>query len=1197
MLGNNTPCPREYIGYRTNYNPLVGSHGGCLIYIRRDIPYIPLSLNTPLQAVAMQVDLTRRYTLCSLYLPPNDPVSYEDLVELTRQLPQPFLLLGDMNARHPLWGDLITNQKGNIFSSLIENEDLGVLNTGEPTHFHIQTGTLSCIDLSLGSSNCTIDFSWKTTDDWHSSDHAPIIISSNDGPPVQRLPRWCLDKANWTLFMTLSMILLSIDDMSTVNDAVDLLNGILHSAGVASIPRTTGLFRRRPVPWWSNELKLLHRATRTALTRCRNHRTEENVIEYKRNRARFRRAIKAARRQSWANFISTINSKTPQSVIWQKIRKIAGKFTPSPPPVLKVNGNYITDAQEVSNIFAEHFACVSRKCEEAPGYRHRHREEHRSIDFTSRGEESYNLPFTTQEFDSALGNCNDTAPGPDEIPYVMLRHISNETKLFVIGLLNRIWRESNFPDVWEIATVLPFCKPGKDRFVPTSYRPIALTSCLCKLMEKMVNVRLVWFLERKCILSPAQCGFRKMHSTTDVLIRLESSICEAFASRQHHVTVFFDLEKAYDTAWRYGILKAVHECGLRGEMPLFIKAFLTNRFFRVKIGNTVSDRCRQEEGVPQGCVLSVTLFALAINGITSVLPPGVLYTLFVDDLSLSFAASRMAVAERKLQLSIDRTVNWAERNGFKFSTTKTVAMHFCRIRGVHPDPDLYLNGQRIPCVEETRFLGLMFDHRLTWVAHVKYIKTKCLEALNILRVLSHTSWGADRQTLLRLHKAFIISKLSYGCEIYSSATQSRLKSLDSVHHAGIRLATGAFKSSPIPSLLVDAGELPLDLYRQSSLVRYWYRVQRLPDSLAYKTTNGENCFNFYETHSSYPHPFGFRVKQILTQLHLAMNPVCPFKFSVTPPWKLPIVRFCRYFGGIKKNMLDEEIRLIFLEHVVEHDNSVLVFTDGSKSNAGVGYGVASNDFSRRGALPSVASNFTAELYGILTALEQIATLDDESFTIFCDSKSVLQSLEGFDVKHPVVLKILQWVYLHQCRGREILFCWVPAHVNVAGNERADQLAKSAAAELRPRRCPLPLRDFFPDIKVSIRNVWQERWDAVGPNKMREITGRIAPWRYSRMPRRWETALCRLRIGHTRKTHGFLMAGEYQPFCDDCLVPLTVKHLLIECPSLGDLRESFLSDSRGEDGSYILAKVLGEDVLYDTSDIFCFVEAAGLLKDL
>ena len=152
MLGNNTPCPRDYINYRTNYDPDAGSHGGCLIYIRRDIPQIPFSLNTPLLAIAVQIDLLRRYTLCSLYLPPNDPVSYQDLVDLVHQLPQPFLLLGDMNGRHPLWGDVVSNSKGNILASMIENEDLGILNTGEPTHYHLQTGTLSCIDLSIGSS-------------------------------------------------------------------------------------------------------------------------------------------------------------------------------------------------------------------------------------------------------------------------------------------------------------------------------------------------------------------------------------------------------------------------------------------------------------------------------------------------------------------------------------------------------------------------------------------------------------------------------------------------------------------------------------------------------------------------------------------------------------------------------------------------------------------------------------------------------------------------------------------------------------------------------------------------------------------------------------------------------------------------------------------------------------------------------------
>ena len=94
-------------------------------------------MQTPQQAVAVQIDLNKRYTICSLYLPPNDLVQHEVIVDLINQLPQPFLLLGDMNSRHPLWGDVLANTRGNLLASIIEGEDVGLLNTGEPTHFHI----------------------------------------------------------------------------------------------------------------------------------------------------------------------------------------------------------------------------------------------------------------------------------------------------------------------------------------------------------------------------------------------------------------------------------------------------------------------------------------------------------------------------------------------------------------------------------------------------------------------------------------------------------------------------------------------------------------------------------------------------------------------------------------------------------------------------------------------------------------------------------------------------------------------------------------------------------------------------------------------------------------------------------------------------------------------------------------------------
>ena len=97
----------------------------------------------------------------------------------------------------------------------------------------------------------------------------------------------------------------------------------------------------------------------------------------------------------------------------------------------------------------------------------------------------------------------------------------------------------------------------------------------------MINDRLVWFLENNNILTDIQCGFRKRKSTIDHLVRLESFIRKAFLNKQEVVSIFFYLENAYDTTWKYGILKDLHEAGLRGRMPVFISNFLENRNFRV----------------------------------------------------------------------------------------------------------------------------------------------------------------------------------------------------------------------------------------------------------------------------------------------------------------------------------------------------------------------------------------------------------------------------------------------------------------------------------------------------------------------------------------------------------------------------------------------------------------------------------------
>ena len=149
-----------------------------------------------------------------------------------------------------------------------------------------------------------------------------------------------------------------------------------------------------------------------------------------------------------------------------------------------------------------------------------------------------------------------------------------------------------------------------------------------------------------------QSGFRRERGTVDHLVRFETFLREAFVNRQHAVAVFFCLESTYDRTWKYGILKDLHlhEFDLRGRLPHFTETFLNNHFFRFRVGNSLSDAHEQEMGVPQGCILSVTLFSIKINSIVTAINPGVDCSLYVDDFFYIYFKSRnMSTIERQLQ--------------------------------------------------------------------------------------------------------------------------------------------------------------------------------------------------------------------------------------------------------------------------------------------------------------------------------------------------------------------------------------------------------------------------------------------------------------------------------------------------------------------------------------------------------------------
>ena len=124
--------------------------------------------------------------------------------------------------------------------------------------------------------------------------------------------------------------------------------------------------------------------------------------------------------------------------------------------------------------------------------------------------------------------CHDTAVGYDDIHYQFLKHLPFRSLDSLLRIFNKIWLNGILPDFWKEAIVIPMPKPGKDSTNPSNYRPLALTSCICKTMERMVNERLVWFLEKNKHIAAVQSGFCKQKGTLDHLVRFKTFIREAF---------------------------------------------------------------------------------------------------------------------------------------------------------------------------------------------------------------------------------------------------------------------------------------------------------------------------------------------------------------------------------------------------------------------------------------------------------------------------------------------------------------------------------------------------------------------------------------------------------------------------------------------------------------------------------------------
>ena len=1146
-----------------------------MIVIKTSIPHHRISNPTPcgigVEVMAVQLKLhTIEMDIYNIYRKERQTLDMGEL--LSHATRQPCLVVGDLNAHHPiLRSPSNTNAAGIHLAQLLEDLPLiKLLNDGQPTHN--RGGRL---DLTFTTDALASEAEWSLHPTL-TSDHFAIQIELQLDRPETPLPppKWNIQKADWGLFRaTMDNWWANYSPPEDLNQReADFTQAITNAADTA-IPKTTPSHKFRK-NWWfySPEIKEINRRLSDARKMHKQNPCPETIAMLREVAHHKRQITRDLRTKRWLEWCASFNKNTSLGTLWEKLRIATGR----PPPRRPAHNDPQGEAERLADLFQARGS--TEMLPQEIQFRQEALQPSRTLALQAACEATSptDEPFVMQELLQARKGRRDTASGSDGIRYSMLQYGGPSSDAAFLSLMNQSWREGRMPHSWKEGDIVVVEKPGTPNCEP-KLRPLTLLKCPGKTAELMVLPRLQWQIGQ---LHHNIFGFVQGKSTTDCIMTFLALI-----DNRESIAVYLDLEKAFELANPAAILEALVNKGVRGHMLSWIEDYLHGRRSRVKFQGTTSNYREIQNGTPQGGPLSPTLFNLLVEVLVSLLlPRGAHLISYADDLVL--VVTRVANKHMIAQKALNQIAKKCEDLGLKISAVKSKAMHLFPGKGAQYRR-LTIQGTHLEWVKTHLYLGIWIDQRLTFKTEVEYLKDRTNARVNVMRAMTNPTAGASPEVLRLFYVHAIRPLIDYAAPAIIDIAKTWQDNLETIQNAAMRTILGAPKWTKIGTMQAETGIVPLHLrIKQLTAGRVARILQRD------KTSVVRNCLaGFYDPAYNDIRRWGPKTAAAFAVMveegpQLATNPDLPDpSYNPPPPWEPPAIIFTfTPLPGTRAECSEAEMKQHALQAMAEQHllSDHIYYTDGSvdPSSGAAGSAFITNGLITAWRNTSNTSSLQTELAAIEGALTHLEGGPDISVTIHTDSKASIQTLQR---KHhtdniSLVTAILGRAQTLSAQGTRICINWIPSHVGLAGNERADEAAREAT---HLQEVSKHIRPSLSHMKENARNKTRaltrhihNRMTNTSPSMKwyHDVTEFIPLPPNTQQSRETVVAIQRLRLGY--KTLAEIQPERGTLNCAHCgtRARIPLRHYLLHCPATTQLRTPQIEEGPEGRAAYAAALV-------------------------